>query len=294
MKLKRLLACLFTATLAVVLSLSALQSSVATDERAGQATQWWKTGRWYWLPEKSQAKWQHVVFRKRIVLAALPVNAPLGISADAVYRLHVNGRFVMQGPARSLRDCATVDELDAARWLGPGANVLAVEVACRPSGRWDAGYICQAPGLFCAIDLSHCPGAEQAEWRCLEPRAYDDATPLLGNRGAPVEIFDARKLDPAWTRRRSMTRSGRKPATWGRRACLRSHMESRMCRCPRCSGYRPSRSSASSAAAATWARKRATCWERARRRYRPPHAERGPAAGCRGRQSRMADPLARQ
>ena len=171
---------------------------MAVDTSMGQSTPWWSIGRWYWLPERSTAHWQHVLFRKRIVLAERPRRLLLAITADAVYRLHVNGQFVMQGPARSMRDCATVDELEVAQWLAPGTNVLAMEVVYRPSGRWDAGYICQVPGLFFAMDLSHCPNAEQSGWRCLEPRAYDDTAPLLGGRGAPVEVFDARKLDATW------------------------------------------------------------------------------------------------
>lgn len=159
---------------------------------------WWTSGHWWWLPVKSEAKWHHVLFRKTIDLTAQPVKVPLAISADAMYRLHVNAQLVTQGPARSMPDCATVDELDVARWLKPGKNVVAVEVVARPSGSWDAGYISQVQGLFFSIDLSQCPGAKESGLRCLEPRAYDDTAPILGNRGVPVEVFDARKLDPAW------------------------------------------------------------------------------------------------
>jgi len=189
---------------------------------------WWKAGHWWWQPVRSEAKWQHVLFRKTIDVEAQPVKVPLAISADAMYRLHVNGQLVTQGPARSMPDCATVDELDVARWLKPGKNVVAVEVVARSSASWDAGYICQAQALFFSIDLSQCPGAKESGWRCLEPRAYDDDAPILGHRGVPVEVFDARKLDPAW-QLPSFDDSG-----WGEARDLggagtppRSHMEAR-------------------------------------------------------------------
>ena len=176
------------------------QLAIRADEaKSVEAPAYWRTsGHWWWLPVKSEAKWQHVLFRKTIDLSVQPIKVPAAISADAMYRLHVNGRLVTQGPARSMRNCATVDELDLARWLKPGKNVVAVEVVARPSGNWDAGYICQAQGLFFSIDSSQCPEARESGWRCLEPRAYDDTAPILGNRGVPVEVFDARKLDPAW------------------------------------------------------------------------------------------------
>ena len=195
---KALIRPLILGSLAMLALGSGITLRAADADRATAPAYGWQSGHWWWQPAKSESKWQHVLFRKTIEVTDQPVKVPLAISADAMYRLRVNGEWVTQGPARSMPGCATVDELDVARWLKPGKNVVAVEVVARPSGSWDCGYVCQTQALFFAIDLSRCPGAKESGWRCLEPRAYDDTAPLLGGRGAPVEVFDARKLDPAW------------------------------------------------------------------------------------------------
>jgi hypothetical protein len=97
----------------------------------------WKKGKWWWQPVNSDARWQHVLFRKRLTLTSSPVVVPLAISADCVYRLHVNGKLVMHGPARSEHGTVTFDSLDIGRWLHQGENILAVEVGYAQT--WDAG-----------------------------------------------------------------------------------------------------------------------------------------------------------
>lgn len=71
-------------------------------------------GHWIWtegpLPERGFAGMgapplppaeAHGLFRKRIILTAVPACAPARITADSRYILYVNGEEVFRGPARS-------------------------------------------------------------------------------------------------------------------------------------------------------------------------------------------------
>lgn len=54
----------------------------------------------------------------------------LFIAAESYYALHVNGRFVGNGPARGTYLCNFIDEYDIAPYLTPGKNIIAAEVYC--------------------------------------------------------------------------------------------------------------------------------------------------------------------
>ena len=57
-------------------------------------------------------------------------NERLFIAAESYYALHVNGRFVGNGPARGTYLCNFIDEYDIAPYLTPGKNIIAAEVYC--------------------------------------------------------------------------------------------------------------------------------------------------------------------
>ena len=83
--------------------------------------------RWIW-PESHH--WDlhncYAQFRKSFVLAAVPSEAPLFITADQSYHLYVNGRFVCRGPARGYQSHWPYDEADVRPFLREGKNVIAV------------------------------------------------------------------------------------------------------------------------------------------------------------------------
>ena len=68
----------------------------------------------------------YALFRREFVLERVPRRAPLFITADQSYQLYLNGAFVARGPARGFQSHWPYDEIDVARWLVPGRNVLAV------------------------------------------------------------------------------------------------------------------------------------------------------------------------
>ena len=87
---------------------------------------------WIWTPDWTAEDKQDpriVVFRKRLILDAVPETLPVRITADSRYKLYVNGYFVQKGPQKAL-DLKEwyVDTAELSPYLNTGENVIAVEV----------------------------------------------------------------------------------------------------------------------------------------------------------------------
>jgi alpha-L-rhamnosidase len=68
----------------------------------------------------------------------------VNIAARTLYKLHINGKFVMTGPARSPESYLFVDSINVSEYLRQGENVIAVELLyVGPRGEYDFG----APGF---------------------------------------------------------------------------------------------------------------------------------------------------
>ncbi|MFA5866216.1 MAG: hypothetical protein WC975_16205 [Phycisphaerae bacterium] len=85
--------------------------------------------RWIWiyLPKKNQPN-QYVEFRRTFTLAALPKRAGLRISVDTNFAAWINGQFVGCGQFTDFPDRRTFSQIDLARMLRAGQNVLAILV----------------------------------------------------------------------------------------------------------------------------------------------------------------------
>jgi alpha-L-rhamnosidase len=92
-----------------------------------------------WLKEQWTAHWISpadapandygvYLFRKELNVAARPARFIVHVSADARYRLLVNGESVTYGPQRSDEWVWRYDTLDLAPWLHEGTNVIAAQV----------------------------------------------------------------------------------------------------------------------------------------------------------------------
>jgi hypothetical protein len=68
----------------------------------------------------------YALFRHDFTLDRVPRRAPLFITADQSYHLYLNGAVVGRGPARGFQSHWPYDEIDVARWLVPGRNVIAI------------------------------------------------------------------------------------------------------------------------------------------------------------------------
>lgn len=92
------------------------------------------------------------LYRRAFALDAVPKSAPMSISADQNYRLYINGEFVCSGPARGFYWEQPFDEIDVAKYLKRGRNVIAIRQYC--AGRGTFAYIPSGhSGAIFALDL---------------------------------------------------------------------------------------------------------------------------------------------
>lgn len=116
-----------------------------------------KSAKWLW--DKYPAAFAEIVNtycvgRKTFDLDAVPKKAPLFITADQSYRLYINGKFVCSGPARGYQHSWPFDEIDAAKYLKKGKNIIAVRAY--NAGRSTFGYITQGrAGFIFALELGN-------------------------------------------------------------------------------------------------------------------------------------------
>ncbi len=153
---------------------------------------------WIW-PQDPRGDLQnaYVLFRRDFSLERVPRRAPLFITADQSYHLYLNGAFVGRGPARGFQSHWPYDEIDVARWLVPGRNVLAVR-AHNP-GFSNFQYLTQGyGGLLVAAQWGRVRVTSDRTWKCLEqPGIRRDAIRASLQLFAQ-EHFDARKSPVGW------------------------------------------------------------------------------------------------
>ncbi|HEY1641124.1 MAG TPA: alpha-L-rhamnosidase N-terminal domain-containing protein [Streptosporangiaceae bacterium] len=171
--------------------------------------------------ELTPAPFSRVQFRRTFDLPPapdMPERAPLRVSADARYLLWVNGAEVGRGPVRSQPRRLRYDEYDIGHLLRPGRNVIAVLVtyyghansywqpaaASGVMGR-DAQLVLEAR-LGAAISGRPAGGPDETgkwlvtdgTWRAHRSRAWRTMQGGKAMDGVPVEMLDARDVDPAW------------------------------------------------------------------------------------------------
>jgi hypothetical protein len=86
------------------------------------------TARWITHPELELQSHAVVLFRKSFDLTEKPDSFIVHVSADNHYRLFVNGKYVLRGPARGDLAHWFYETVDIADYLASGKNVIAAEV----------------------------------------------------------------------------------------------------------------------------------------------------------------------
>jgi hypothetical protein len=135
---------------------------------------------------------EYLYVRRAFRLDAEPSTALLHISADTFYRLTVNGTLVGHGPARSDPAWMSYDTHGVADLLGPGDNVIAIEV--NSFIRSPGALICQCHVLAGEQELVI---ATDEAWRVLPAESWDPRT-LPNTPWDPSEIYDARRAPVGW------------------------------------------------------------------------------------------------
>ncbi len=137
-------------------------------------------------------------FREKFELTELPKKAPLYITADQSYRLYINGKFVASGPARGYQHSQPFDEIDVAKYLKKGKNIIAIRAY--NVGRSTFAYLTQGcAGLIFALDLGNgkliLSNKDTKMW--VQVGCERDTLPI-SNQMNNQEHIDLRIEDPAW------------------------------------------------------------------------------------------------
>lgn len=162
------------------------------------------------------AGFSRVQFRRTFEVAAgteVPERVPLRVSADSRYLLRVNGVEVGRGPVRSQPRRLRYDEYDIGGLLRVGRNVVAVLVTYygHANSFWQpaasSGLMGRDAQLVLEARLGRPGPAGQsggdwlvtdAGWRAVRSVAWRGLESGKAMDGVPIELLDARELDPAW------------------------------------------------------------------------------------------------
>ena len=172
----------------VPLVLAQRSTAAETPERTYQA-------QWIWCKPEHPAPFQFARFTRTVEVSALPERATAFVAADTFYRLWINGRLAMHGPARSSRGKATVDPIDVRPFLAQGKNTLMIEVF---HGVCPFEALAQAPGLLCEVEAESGGNrtlltATDASWQAAEITAWSRESLKFNFQRGWLEQVDARE-----------------------------------------------------------------------------------------------------
>ncbi|MCW8131433.1 MAG: alpha-L-rhamnosidase N-terminal domain-containing protein [Planctomycetota bacterium] len=139
----------------------------------------------------------YALFRKAFELPAVPASAPLFVTADQSYHLYVNGAYVCRGPARGFQAHWPYDEVDVAKFLRRGRNVVAVR-AHNP-GFSNFQYLNQGhAGLLVAAQWGATRIVSDRSWKCRRQSGVSKNTVPASLQLFPQEHVDARVEADDW------------------------------------------------------------------------------------------------
>ncbi|MBR5947824.1 MAG: hypothetical protein IKZ82_04125 [Clostridia bacterium] len=121
---------------------------------------------WLRLPARKDGNETRLAyFRRQIILSKPPASCPILITADARYKLYVNGCFVQAGPQKAIDATAWyVDPAELAPFLRAGKNAVAVEVLYFGSDGHSSLLETRTPHLYIGDENGRLSG--KSGWRC--------------------------------------------------------------------------------------------------------------------------------
>ncbi len=163
------------------------------------------SARWIWDGGPPQPLDSYRLFRKSFSLDRRPKTAILQITADAEYRLFVNGDYVGRGPAPNPPKHISVDRIDIAPHLRDGENVIGVIVY--HLGLLSFPRVLGRAGLLAQLDLLRRPIVTDASWKWRDAwwvptgekfTVFREFTENLDGRWEPTGWSALRFDDSAW------------------------------------------------------------------------------------------------
>ena len=138
---------------------------------SGRPADW--TASWIMHPGAEPQGHAVVLFRKTFDLQQQPDSFIIHVSADNHYRLFINGKYLLRGPARGDAEHWFYETVDIAGHLQPGKNVLAAEVVNWGPGRAPS-FISQQTSFLLQGDSAseELADTHAGSWKCFLNTAF--------------------------------------------------------------------------------------------------------------------------
>ncbi len=112
---------------------------------------------WLPLPYGDPKMGSRHLLRRSFILREDQKGGAVSVTAGSVYRLYVNGKTVMAGPARGTSGYFFYDTVEIGGYLRPGPNVIALETAYFPNNVPETiqyEFPLHEPGISVCLELS--------------------------------------------------------------------------------------------------------------------------------------------
>lgn len=171
--------------------------------KMGGGVQW--AAQWIWDGGEASPRNYYLAARREFSVdgESLRAERRIHISADARYRLYLNGEWLGDGPARSFYMHQQFDTYDVTGLLRPGKNTLAAIATHYGEGTFQYTPSGQA-GLLVQLERREGNGwtaevVSDESWAVRRHEGYERPTSRISCQMPFMEIFDAQALSPEWT-----------------------------------------------------------------------------------------------
>ncbi|OPZ87729.1 MAG: Bacterial alpha-L-rhamnosidase [bacterium ADurb.Bin429] len=150
---------------------------------------------WIWTDTPDRHPHNETVIVRRVCELPAITRATLALTADSVYRLFINGRWVEDGPCRSWPGHFQYDVLDVTALLRPGENEIVI--AARHFGMSTFHRVPLEAGLLAQLDVTAADGrtlciATDERWQAARGAAHIADTARVSIQMDQEEWYDAR------------------------------------------------------------------------------------------------------
>ncbi len=146
-------------------------TSVRAQDHKNYETSSWEA-KWISVPNNDPIGYSVCLFRKKIFLQEKPESFPVYVSADNRYKLYVNEKLVLMGPAKSDLSNWRFESVNLAAYLVAGDNIISAKVwnegEYRPESQvsFRTGFILQGDtNKSQVLNTGH-------GWKCIQDSSY--------------------------------------------------------------------------------------------------------------------------